>query len=167
MKATNTLLSAVLIAALGVGCENATNTQKGAAAGAATGAVLGGVVGHQSGEATAGAAIGAAAGGLAGAAVGHRADQRAGTAPTTTDVRQVIKEPPPMPASNPRETIPPRPAQEAVWIEGYYDYTGNPTNPYQWVAGHWEVPPPGASRWIPGSWQRSGDGYVYVRGHWQ
>jgi hypothetical protein len=169
MKATKSLLLSGLIIGLGAGCANTNNTQRGAVAGAATGAVLGGVIGHQSGEAKAGAAIGAAAGGLAGAAVGHRADRDRVEAPppTSVDNRQIVREPPPMPTSNPREAIPPRPAREAVWIEGHYAYTGNTASPYEWVAGHWEIPPPGANHWVPGSWQRSGDGYVYVRGHWQ
>jgi hypothetical protein len=142
--------------------------EKGAAAGAATGAVLGGVIGHQSGETKAGAAIGAAAGGITGAAIGHRSDQRAAAnAPTAADTGYAVQTPPPMPTSNPRETIPARPSTDAVWIQGEYAYTGNQQNPYEWVNGHWEVPPPGTSRWVPGTWQRSGTGYVWMRGHWQ
>lgn len=164
MKATNTLILSMLIATLGAGC--ASNTQRGAGIGAATGAVLGGVIGHQSGEAKAGAAIGAAAGGIAGAAIGHKADERQ-RAQSPYDTGYVVQSPPPMPTSNPRETIPARPARDAVWIEGHYAYTGNQQAPYQWVAGRWEIPPPGATHWVPGAWQRSSDGYIYVRGHWQ
>ena len=165
MKATTTLILSFLVAGLGAGC--ASKTGSGAAIGAGTGAVLGGVIGHQSGEAKAGAAIGAAAGGLAGAAIGHEAERRdAAAARTPTDTGYVVREVPPMPTSYPRESIPPRPAREAVWIEGAYVYTGNPQTPYEWVSGHWEIPPPGMSRWVPATWQRSGDGYIFVRGHW-
>ena len=164
MKATNTLILSTLIATLGAGCASTNNTQRGAVAGAATGAVIGGVVGHQSGEAKAGAAIGAAAGGLAGAVIGHQADR---DRVSTADTPYVVQSPPPMPTSQPREAIPARPARDAVWIEGHYVYTGNAQQPYEWVAGHWEIPPPGMTRWVPGGWQRSGNGYIYVRGHWQ
>jgi hypothetical protein len=168
MNPTKTLTLSVLIAALGAGCSSTgPNTQRGAAGGAIAGGILGGVVGHQSGETAAGAAIGAAAGAAAGAAIGHKTDRE--RAPTEADRGgySVVTTPPPMPTSAPREAIPPRPAAEAVWIEGQWVYTGNQTNPYDWVSGHWEIPPPGARTWVPGGWQRSGNGYVYTRGHWQ
>lgn len=75
--------------------------------------------------------------------------------------------PPPAPASVPREMMPPRPAREAVWIGGQWAYTGYPGNPYEWVSGHWEIPPPGGRTWVPGGWQPRGNDVVFVRGHWQ
>ena len=37
----------------------------------------------------------------------------------------------------------------------------------RWESGRWEYPPSGSSSYVPDSWQRQGNGYVYVRGHWQ
>lgn len=169
MKATTFLPLSALIAVLAAGCENAgTNTKRGAVGGAAAGAVLGGIIGHQSGNTAAGAAIGAAAGGATGAAIGNRSDRAASAAEVTTaDRGYTVAEPPLMPTSQPAETIPAQPSPGAVWIAGHWDYTGNATNPYQWVSGHWEVPPAGTHAWVPGGWQRSGNGYVFVRGQWQ
>jgi len=175
MNVNKTLIGTLVIAMLGAGCSSGgPSTRRGALGGAAAGAVLGGIVGHQSGEGVAGAAIGAAAGGAAGAAIGNKTDRERGTLdsqtqPTIYDQRttQIIHSPPPTPTSQPYESIPARPAPDAVWIQGYYAYTGNSANPYEWVPGHWEIPPPGSRTWIPPSWQRSGDGYIYQRGHWQ
>jgi hypothetical protein len=175
MNATTTLIATMLIGFLGAGCGSTTspNTQRGAIGGAATGAVLGGVIGHQSGEAPAGAAIGAAAGGLAGAALGNAADRReenaaAAAAATSADrqIGHVVQTPPPAPTSAPYENVPPRPSAEAIWIPGYYDYTGQ-GDQYRWVSGRWEVPPPGYRSWVPPSWEQTSGGYVYRRGHWQ
>ena len=169
MNATKSLTLSVLVTALGAGCASSgPNTRQGAVGGAVAGGIIGAIVGHQSGETAAGAAIGAAAGGATGAAVGNRADRNRGTLDTTpADRGYTVTSPPPTPTSNPRESIPARPAREAVWIEGQWAYTGNPSDPYEWVSGHWEIPPPGARTWVPGAWQPSGNGYVYVRGHWQ
>lgn len=164
MKATITLTGTLLIAALGAGCASTgPNTERGAAVGAATGAVVGGVVGNNTtGETGKGAAIGAAAGAIAGAAIGHRADQRNRT---DADRGYSVQTPPPSPTSQPPEQVPPRPSQDAVWVPGYYDYNGQS---YQWVAGHWEVPPAGTTTWVQPTWQQQADGtYLYTRGHWR
>jgi hypothetical protein len=100
--------------------------------------------------------------------VGQRAEQvREIQDPGAFDRRYVVAQPPPLPASTPRHFKPVRPAREAVWIDGYWAYTGNPGSPYEWMAGHWEIPPPGARAWIPSGWQRTGNTYVYVRGRWR
>jgi hypothetical protein len=83
------------------------------------------------------------------------------------DRRYVVAQPPPVPASAPRHLKPVRPAREAVWIDGYWAYTGNPSTPYEWMAGHWEIPPAGARAWVPSGWQRAENTYVYVRGGWK
>lgn len=159
---------------LGAGCASDTydhtNRNRGAVAGAATGAVIGGVIAANSDKATTeqGAAVGAVAGGLAGAAIGHQRDQRAstGAAPVySADVGQTVQSIPPAPVSEPQESVPPQPSANAVWIRGYYEWTGSG---YQWRSGRWEVPPVGTRVWVPATWQPAANGgYVYVRGHWQ
>ncbi len=178
MKApmTMTALAASLIAALGSGCassaptpppppvysQNPNNTARGAVAGAVAGAVIGGIIGNNSehGNTEKGAAIGAVAGGIAGAAIGHNVDNR-----ETPDTGYTVRTVPPLPGPEPYETVPPQPAQQAVWIRGHYDYVGNG---YQWRAGRWEIPPAGMRSYVSPTWQPAArGGYVYVRGHWQ
>ncbi|MBI4624009.1 MAG: YXWGXW repeat-containing protein [Verrucomicrobia bacterium] len=70
-----------------------------------------------------------------------------------------------MPVSEPQENPPARPAANAVWIRGHYEYTGRG---YQWQPGRWEISPPGTRGWVQPAWQPAANGgYVYVRGHWQ
>lgn len=177
MKANTSLFTiALLVGGLGAGCASSsdvvprTNTGRGAAVGAATGAVLGGIIGNNtSGDTTKGAVIGAAAGGLAGAAIGNQADRRhenavAGVSSQDVAGGYVVQSPPPSPTSQPYEPIPARPSSNAVWIPGYYNYTGTS---YEWISGRWEIPPSPTSVWAQPSWQPQGNGYVYVRGHWQ
>jgi len=179
MKAhTISLPFAAAVALLAAGCasndyasaNNPNQTARGAVAGAATGAVLGSVIGNNSGSGNAekGAVIGAVAGGLAGAAIGHRADERETAAQPpvySADTNYTVQSVPPAPVSEPQENIPPQPSGNAVWIRGHYEYNGNG---YQWMSGHWEVPPGGMRAYIGPSWQPAANGgYVYVRGHWQ
>src|SRR5262245_28592267 len=58
-----------------VGCQNMSNTEKGAGVGAGLGAGMGALVGSASGHAGKGALIGAAAGGLLGGAAGNAEDK--------------------------------------------------------------------------------------------
>lgn len=168
MNPTKIVTVSLLLATLGAGCSSTTspNTQRGAVGGAAAGAVLGGIIGHQSGELGKGAAVGAAVGGLAGAAVGNAQDRRVENQQTADrQVGYLIQTPPPAPTSAPYESMPPRPSNDSIWVAGYYDYVGG--DQYRWVPGHWEVPPTGYRTWAPPSWQQTGNGYSYVRGHWQ
>src|SRR5438046_753434 len=66
------------------------------------------------------------------------------TATIATPVRATFaaSEPPPAPTSQPREFIPRRPAREALWLEGHWAYTNYRDDPYEWLPGHWEIPPP-------------------------
>ena len=147
--------------------RNPNNTARGAVAGAVVGAVIGGIIGNNSehGNTEKGAAIGAVAGGVAGAAIGYRADQREADVVYSTDTGYTVQVVPALPGSEPYETVPPQPGQNAVWLRGHYEYVGNG---YQWQSGRWEIPPRGSRMWIGPSWQPAArGGYVYVRGHWQ
>ena len=68
------LIAGSLIAAVGVGCSNMNNTEKGAAVGGIGGTAVGAIVGKQLGNTGAGAAIGAVTGLAAGALVGKAED---------------------------------------------------------------------------------------------
>ncbi|HVS52737.1 MAG TPA: glycine zipper domain-containing protein [Opitutaceae bacterium] len=162
---------ALALAGLCSGCVGTgPNTQQGAVLGAAGGALVGGIVGNNSrhGDTLGGALIGAAAAGVAGGVIGNSVDQQRGTVYTTpaANTEYVVQQPPPPPPPPRREVVVARPAREAVWVEGYYAYTGR-GNEYAWVPGHWEVPPPRAHAYVRPRWERRDNGYVYVRGYWQ
>jgi hypothetical protein len=163
------LILTLLTTALGAGCVgNGPNTQQGAVGGAVAGALAGGIIGNNRGShnAASGAAIGAVAGGIAGAAIGNSLDHDRGTVyQAPPEPRQeVVVQPPPMPAP-PREVVAIRPAREAMWVDGYYLYVGR--GRYEWVPGHWEVPPRGYRTYVRPGWQRQGNSYVYIRGYWR
>lgn len=76
----------------------------------------------------------------------------------------VVAEPPPLPAP-PREVVAVRPAREAVWVAGYYAYVGG--DRYEWIPGHWEIPPGRGRNFDRPRWERRGNTYVYLRGGWR
>jgi hypothetical protein len=192
MKApTISLTLAAMVAAFGAGCANTSapppaysrypdsrypgdprpndpnQTARGAVAGAVAGAVIGGIIGNNSehGNTEKGAAIGAVAGGLAGAAIGNRVDKREAAGYRSQDVAYTVQSVPQPPNSEPRDDRPERPSPDAVWVRGYYEYTGRG---YQWQPGRWEISPPGSRDWIQPAWYPAANGgYDYVRGHWQ
>ena len=172
MKLKYTLPTTLAVLALLSGCVgNGPNTQQGAVGGALAGGILGGVIGHNHGSRNtmSGAAIGAVAGGLAGAALGNAADHQRGTlyySPAEARTNYVVQEPPPLPPPPVREVIIARPHPQAVWVEGYYSYSGYGGR-YEWVPGHWQTPPPRYRTFVRPYWERRGGSYVYVRGYWR
>ncbi len=70
-----------------------------------------------------------------------------------------VPEPPPAPKE---EIKPPRPGPKAVWIEGYWKWSGDH---YIWVPGHWVKKAKG--HWVPGHWVKRPRGWVWVKGHWR
>lgn len=72
-----------------------------------------------------------------------------------------VAQPPPDRA--PQEVAPPRPAPHAVWVPGYWHWTGMS---YAWVPGRWENPPPG-SAWRAPSYSIHNGSYFYDPGGWR
>jgi hypothetical protein len=70
-----------------------------------------------------------------------------------------VNEPPPQPVVEARP--PPRDPQ-AVWIAGYWHWTGLQ---YTWIPGHWEVAPP-AAHWRPPHYTLRDGVYYYEPGGW-
>ena len=82
-----------------------------------------------------------------------------GGPPAGVSVVYVQKAPPP----RPHVALPPRPVSSAVWIAGYWDWTGSN---YVWVDGHWLRNPPHGKRWMPGKWIQSPRGWYWNPGRW-
>jgi hypothetical protein len=63
------------------------------------------------------------------------------------------------------EVMPPPPHAHPnwVWHQGYNRWNGRS---YVWVPGTYVAPPYGHARWIPGHWDSTPRGYVWVEGHW-
>ena len=82
-----------------------------------------------------------------------------------------IHEPPFVPLTASPATPPPllvespaaRPSHDAVWIPGFWTWTGRR---YAWASGCWSAPYPGHS-WAEGTWKRSGKGFIWTPGRWR
>jgi hypothetical protein len=72
----------------------------------------------------------------------------------------VVSGPPPAPV---REERPPPPGPDAVWIAGYWHWTGVQ---YSWIPGHWEKAAPGHAWSAPNYTARDGR-YFYETGRWR
>jgi hypothetical protein len=74
-----------------------------------------------------------------------------------------VRVPYPPPAAQ-VEIVPPQPTPEAVWVDGFYRWTGRD---YDWTAGAWVVPQPG-TKYAPPTAMRLRDGtLVYYEGTWR
>jgi hypothetical protein len=143
------------------------NTQQGAVTGGALGALAGAVIGNNSrgGDALAGAIIGGTAGAIAGGTIGNSIDQQQGTVYGTGRERVPTYVRPPQPPPAPvADVVTPAPAANAVWIPGYWNFNGSS---YVWTAGHWEMPPMGASSYVAAHWENRGGALAYVPAYWR
>ncbi len=82
------------------------------------------------------------------------------TEPAAPTRGYVVAGPPP---SAVQEHPPAPPSADAVWVGGYWHWTGSQ---YTWIIGHWETPPPGAVWARPRYSSREGAHY-YQPGQWQ
>jgi hypothetical protein len=82
----------------------------------------------------------------------------AGSSVSTT-AGVAVSGPPPEPM---REARPLPPDAQAVWVPGYWHWSGMQ---YAWIPGHWEKAPPGASWHAPRYSLRDGT-YFYEPGGW-
>ncbi len=168
---TPILLAVVAFSTFSTGCVGTgPNTQRGAVGGAALGALAGAMLGNNSGNgnAASGALIGAAAGAMVGGTLGNAEDHERGTLyyserEATTGI--VMAEPPAPPPRREEVVIMTQPAPGAVWVDGYWAYTGR--GRYAWVEGRWLMPPPHCRAYVAPHWKRHRGGYIYVQGYWR
>jgi len=61
--------------------------------------------------------------------------------------------------------IPPRPSPIAVWISGYWSWTGVE---FVWIDGRWDRNPPHAGAvWVPDQWVKTKHGWYRHPGRWK
>lgn len=57
-----------------------------------------------------------------------------------------------------------RPSSDHVWVPGFWTWRNNR---YEWMAGHWEIPPRTNAVWVSPRWERLPDGaYRFYEGFW-
>src|SRR5262245_46614250 len=76
--------------------------------------------------------------------------------------RILVATPPPPAPPDVKQT--PSPGGGAVWRAGHYTFKGAR---YVWESGKWVVPPRDGLTWVPGFWQKTTEGGVWVVGHWR
>ncbi len=73
----------------------------------------------------------------------------------------IVSGPPPAPMRE--EARPPAPSAQAIWVAGYWHWTGLQ---YAWIPGHWEAAPAGAVWNAPRVTVHDGR-YIYETGGWK
>ena len=81
--------------------------------------------------------------------------------PGTVNSYIVVQAPP---APQAPEAVPARPTGQHVWIAGYWTWRNNR---YEWMAGHWEVPPYAAATWMGPRWEPEGGAIRFYEGQWK
>jgi hypothetical protein len=61
------------------------------------------------------------------------------------------------------EVVLARPTGDYMWVPGYWTWR---ESRYQWMAGHWELPPYRGSNWIAPHTEQEGNAYRFYEGHW-
>jgi hypothetical protein len=85
-----------------------------------------------------------------------------GTAVQTANGTIIVTQAPPVPQ---QEVVLAQPSSSHKWVPGYWTWRNSR---YEWMAGHWEVPPSSSSVWIAPRWERRTDGsYQFYEGYWQ
>lgn len=61
------------------------------------------------------------------------------------------------------EVVLAQPSTRHVWIPGFWTWRNAR---YEWMAGHWELPPSQSSVWVAPRWELSGNAYRFYEGYW-
>jgi hypothetical protein len=85
------------------------------------------------------------------------------TTTTATPTQQgvvVVTQAPPSPQP---EAVPARPSSDHLWVPGFWTWRNSR---YEWMAGHWEVPPRAGARWVNPRWEPENGSYRFYEGYW-
>jgi hypothetical protein len=61
------------------------------------------------------------------------------------------------------EVVLAQPGPDYRWIPGYWTWRNER---YEWMAGHWEIPPQRDSVWVAPRWESESGGYRFYEGYW-
>ena len=61
------------------------------------------------------------------------------------------------------EVVLAQPTPPHVWLAGYWTWRDER---YEWMAGHWELPPTVSSVWVAPRWEQQGNAYRFYEGYW-
>ena len=61
-------------------------------------------------------------------------------------------------------TKPPDPGGDAIWRGGFYQFRNGR---YLWIRGAWVNPPRSGLTWVPGFYQKTPQGGMFINGHWR
>ena len=56
-----------------------------------------------------------------------------------------------------------QPTPQHVWLAGFWTWRNDR---YEWMAGHWELPPNSGSVWVSPRWEQQGNAYRFYEGYW-
>jgi hypothetical protein len=62
-----------------------------------------------------------------------------------------------------QEVVLAQPSPSYVWLPGYWTWRNDR---YEWMAGHWELPPGSSTVWTAPRWQQEGNAYRFYEGYW-
>jgi hypothetical protein len=91
--------------------------------------------------------------------VGNQAYVTTSTATPAVSTIIVTQAPPAMQ----QEVVLARPSSQHVWIAGFWTWRDSR---YEWMAGHWELPPNSNSVWVAPRWEQQGNAYKFYEGYW-
>jgi len=63
-----------------------------------------------------------------------------------------------------QEVVLAQPSSQHVWIAGYWTWRNDR---YEWMAGHWELPPSSGTVWVSPRWEQEGNAYRFYEGYWK
>jgi len=61
------------------------------------------------------------------------------------------------------EVVLAQPAPGYVWLAGYWSWRNDR---YEWISGHWQLPPSSNAVWITPRWEQQGNAYKFTEGYW-
>jgi len=83
-------------------------------------------------------------------------------APTPATGTIIVTQAPP---AQQQEVVQARPSSAHAWVPGYWTWRNSR---YEWMGGHWEIPPRTNATWVAPRWERLDDGsYRFYEGYWE